>query len=207
MDWIVTPGEKGSCPIGSKSSLESSWARKYSAGHRKLFDLNSAILTLRSNALELVNGAFILYVACVERGRRLEQNDPAFVRGYGPMLDAARHDNEFTFFDPLVRMIVMVAELHAEAAFDDEKHFVFVVMMVEDEFAVELYELDLLTVEFGSDAGLVVVGDFREFLGDVDFGHGILEGSRLALVVWMRRGGKWSRKFASSRRPTFGRRG
>jgi hypothetical protein len=122
-----------------------------------------------------VNGAFILYVACVERGRRLEQNDPAFVRGYGPMLDASRHDNEFTFFDPLVRMIVMVAELHAEAAFDDEKHFVFVVMMVEDEFAVELYELDLLAVEFGSDAGLVVVGNFGEFFGDVDFGHGILE--------------------------------
>jgi hypothetical protein len=31
---------------------------------------------------------------------------------------------------------VAVAEFHAEAAFDDEKHFVFVVVMVEDERAV-----------------------------------------------------------------------
>src|SRR6202041_796467 len=113
-------------------------------------------------------------VACVERGGRLEQDDPAFLGGHGPMLDAARHDDEFTLFDPLVRMIVMVAELHAEAALDDEKHFVFAVMMMEDELAVELYELYLLTIEFGGDARLVVVGDFREFFGDVDFGHGIL---------------------------------
>jgi hypothetical protein len=142
-----------------------------------------------------VNGAFVLYVSGVESGSRLEQNDPAFFRGHGPMLDAARNDDELAFFYPLVRMIMMVAELHAEAAFDDEEHFIFVVMMVEDEFAIELYELDLLTVEFGGDSRLVVVGEFRKFFGDVNFWHAILAGAQSLIFKWMSRDGRWSRKF------------
>jgi hypothetical protein len=73
-----------------------------------------------------------------------------------------------------------VAEIHTEAAFDYEEHLVFVVMMMKDELAVQLDELDLLSVELGGDAGLVVFSDFRELLGDVDFGHGTL---RLAVLL------------------------
>jgi hypothetical protein len=67
-----------------------------------------------------------------------------------------------------------VAKLHAKAAFDYQKHLVFVLVMVKDELAIQLDELHVLSVELGGDAGLVVFGDLREFLGDVNFGHGSL---------------------------------
>jgi hypothetical protein len=46
--------------------------------------------------------------------------------------------------------------------------------MVKYELAIQLDELHLLPVEFGGDAGVAVVGDFCELLGDVDFGHSSL---------------------------------
>ena len=54
-------------------------------------------------------------------------------------------------------------EFHAEAAFDHEKHFVFVLVVMEDKFAFEFVELDMLSVEFGGDVGLPVLGDLGEF--------------------------------------------
>jgi hypothetical protein len=83
------------------------------------------------------------------------------------VFDPARHHDELTFLDPLV----MVAKFHAEAALYDQKHFVFVIVMVKDELALELVELYMLSVELGADVGLPVFGDFREFFGDVNFGH------------------------------------
>jgi hypothetical protein len=85
---------------------------------------------------------------------------------------------------------VAVAEFHAEAAFDDEKHFVFVVVMVEDERAVVFDQLDLLSVEFGGDMGSVVVVDLGELLGDVDFGHGSLRSGWLCLRFKFDRGSR-----------------
>ena len=71
-------------------------------------------------------------VSGIEGGGGFEENDPAFFFGDGTVLDAAGDDDELAGLDPFV----VVAELHAEAAFDDEEHFVFVVVMVEDERAV-----------------------------------------------------------------------
>ena len=120
-----------------------------------------------SNTFELVDGTFVLNIAGIEGRGGLEEDDPAFLLGDGTVFGSARDDDELAGFDPFV----VVAEFHAEAAFDDEKHFVFVIVMVEDEGAVELDEFDLLSVEFGGDSGFVEVGDMGEFFGDVDFGH------------------------------------
>jgi hypothetical protein len=117
--------------------------------------------------LEVVDGAFVFYVAGIEGRGGLEKDDPAFFLGDGTVLGSARDDDELAGLDPFV----VVAEFHAEATFDDEEHFVFVIVMVEDERAVELDEFNLLSVEFGSDSGLVEVRDVGEFLGDVDFRH------------------------------------
>ena len=120
-----------------------------------------------SNTFELVNSTFVLNIAGIEGGGGLEEDDPAFLLRDGTVLGSAGDDDEFSGFDPFV----VVAEFHAETALDDEEHFVFVVVMVEDEGAVEFDEFDLLSVQFGGDSGLVEVGDEGEFFGDVDFGH------------------------------------
>src|SRR5271165_4416959 len=62
---------------------------------------------------------------------------------------------EGEFIDPFM----VVAELHAEAAFDDQKHFVFVVVVMKDKLAFELVELHSLAVKFGTDVRFPVFGD------------------------------------------------
>jgi hypothetical protein len=66
---------------------------------------------------------------------------------------------------------VVVTVMHAKAAFDDEEEFVFMIVVVEDELALDLVELDMLAVEFGGDVGLPVFGYLGELFGEVDFGH------------------------------------
>jgi hypothetical protein len=83
------------------------------------------------------------------------------------MLDPARHHDELAFVDPFVT----IAEIHAKAALDHEEHFVFVLVMVKDELALDLIELDMLPVKLGRNVGLPVLSNLREFFGDADLGH------------------------------------
>jgi hypothetical protein len=122
-----------------------------------------------SNPLEFVDSPLVLDVASVQRGGGFEEQNPAFLLGHGTVFDPARHYDKLARLDPFLP----IAEFHAEAAFDYQEHFIFVIVMVEHERAVELDELHILSVEFGGDAGIVVVVNFGELFGDVDFGHGI----------------------------------
>ena len=63
---------------------------------------------------------------------------------------------------------MVVEEFHPEAAFYDEEHFIFVVMMMKDKLPLQLVKLHRLAVEFGSDVGLPVFRDLGEFFGDID---------------------------------------
>jgi hypothetical protein len=58
------------------------------------------------------------------------------------MLNATRHNDEFAFFNPFV----MIAEIHAKASFDDQKHFVFLLVMMSDEFALKSDQLEMLPI-------------------------------------------------------------
>jgi hypothetical protein len=125
-----------------------------------------------SNSFQRVPGPLILNVSGVESRGWFEQDNPAFFfRGWA-VLYSTRHHDKLAGFDPFM----MVEKIHAEAAFDDQKHFVFVLVMVKDKLAVQLNQLDLLSVELGGDARVVVVGDPGELLGNVDFEHGSLDG-------------------------------
>jgi hypothetical protein len=128
-----------------------------------------------------VYGAFVLDVAGVQGRGGFKQYDPAFLFSYRAVFNSARHYDKLAFLDPFLA----VAEIHAEAAFDYQEHFIFVLVMMEYERAVEFDELHLLAVEFGGDAGVVVVVNLGELFGDVDFGHGILGGWYLPRSYWM----------------------
>jgi hypothetical protein len=66
-----------------------------------------------------------------------------------------------------------VAKFHAKTAFNHQEHFVFVLVMMKDEFALELVELYILAIELGRNVGLPVFGDFRKLVGDIDLRNGI----------------------------------
>ncbi len=122
--------------------------------------------------LQVVLCTLIFHVAGVERRSGLEEHDPALFFGDRLMLDAARDDDEFAFADPFMAFAKgFIAEVHAEAAFDDQEHLVFVVVVMPYEFGVGLHQLDHLSVELAGDMRLVVFGNFREFFGDVDLVH------------------------------------
>lgn|SRR5437868_1709121 len=114
--------------------------------------------------VQFVQGALVDQVAGVQRGR---EKDPALFVGDGAVLDAARHYEELAFFQP----DVLVAKLHAEASFDYQEEFVFVLVVVPDELALQLVELNVLAIEFSGDAGLPEFVDFVELLGEVNFVH------------------------------------
>ena len=89
-----------------------------------------------ATVLSLVN------VSGVERGFRLHQDEVDFFVGDRAMLDAARNDDEFAFADERFA----IAELHAQRAFDDEEKFIFVVVVMPDEFAFEFDRFDMAVV-------------------------------------------------------------
>jgi hypothetical protein len=66
---------------------------------------------------------------------------------------------------------VAVPELHPKAAFDHQKHFVFIFVMVKNKIALDLVELDVLSIQLGRDIGLPVFGDLRKLFGQIYFFH------------------------------------
>lgn len=97
----------------------------------------------------------------------LEQQDAHLFLRHRAVLHAARDDQEFVFG----QFYLAVPELHCETAFDDQEHFILVVVLVPHEFALELDQLDFLAVQFAYDPGIPVVVEKAEFLREVDFFH------------------------------------
>src|SRR5437899_3693663 len=87
-----------------------------------------------SDALELGDSPFVGDVSRVQRRIRLDQDDVDLFVGNGAVLDAVRDDNEFA----LAHHTLTVAEFHAERALHDEKKLVFVIVMMPEEFSLEL---------------------------------------------------------------------
>jgi len=83
------------------------------------------------------------------------------------MLNSARHHNELAFLQPNR----LVAKFNPKTSLYHQKHFVFVLMVMPDEFALQLIELDQLAIEFSRNVGLPVLVDLGKFVGDVDFVH------------------------------------
>src|SRR5262245_63789017 len=81
------------------------------------------------------------------------------------MLDAARHDEELA----CVERHATIAKFHDEAAVDDEKQLVFVLVVMPHELALELHELDVLTVQLADDFRVPVGVKQRERVAKVDF--------------------------------------
>src|SRR5918911_3606994 len=99
-----------------------------------LFTIHYSLL----NRFQLGYCSFVLDVARVERGDRLEEHDVGFFFGNGAMLQPSRDDDELTLLDPLAVVLV----LHPEAPFHDHEHLIFMIVMVPDKWALKFHELD-----------------------------------------------------------------
>ncbi len=111
----------------------------------------------------------------IERVGRLKYDDFRLLVSHSAMFDAPRHDEDFS----LVQRHTAVPELHPHASLPDEKQLVLIVMMMPDEFPLELHELDLLAVEACHDLRAPMLGETGEFVVEIDRcnrGHGARNG-------------------------------
>ena len=67
---------------------------------------------------------------------------------HGQVLDTARHDEELT----LVQQYVAISQLDREPPTQHQEQLIFPVVLVPDELALELHELDELPIQLSDDA-------------------------------------------------------
>jgi TfoX/Sxy family transcriptional regulator of competence genes len=130
------------------------------------------------------NCPFILYIACVQCRGWLKQQNVSFLLGYGSVFDATRNNQEFAFFQP----DMAISKLHAKPAFYHQEKFIFVIVVMPDEWSLELDELDLLAVQFPGDLGLPGFGETGQFFGKAYLLHLLL----LRLGGLVERSGRYS---------------
>src|SRR5579885_2996350 len=119
------------------------------------------------DAFYLRDGALVLHVAGVERALRLKQQQMRLFRRKWTMLDAARDDEEFAFFQP----DVAVVQLHQQASLHHKEQFVFAIMVVPDEFAFDLFQLDMRVIQVAGNSGMPIVVEEAELLRQIDLLH------------------------------------
>src|SRR5579883_1876345 len=123
--------------------------------------------SLLSDPLQLLPRALVADIAGVQRRGGLEEEDVRLLVRDGPVLDAARHDQEL----PLLQPHLAVAELHPEPPADDQEQLVLRVVVVPDEGALELDELHHLAVQLADDLRAPLLTDSGQLLRQVDLVH------------------------------------
>src|SRR6266700_2784512 len=98
---------------------------------------------------------------------RLEDKDRGFLLGHRAVLDSPRHDDELARSE----LDLSVLELHPKSTAQSEEHLVFMFVVMPDERALELQQLDLLPVELADDLRPPVLGDESELRGETDLFH------------------------------------
>src|SRR5688572_26746070 len=125
-----------------------------------------ATSTLQPRRLD--NRSLRHHVTRIHRRRGLEEEHVDFVLGDRAMLDASGNDQELAFLEG----DVTIAELHREATLHNEEQLVLALMLMPDELALKLHELDVLPVQLPDDLRIPVRIKERELLAEVDaFDH------------------------------------
>ena len=96
---------------------------------------------------------------------RFEHKEVGRAVGYGQVLYASRHDEHLTCFE---HDGIMGTELHLQLALDAEEQFVLIFVLMPDELALELGELDLAVIDCASPAGAPALIEGIERLCDID---------------------------------------
>jgi len=105
-----------------------------------------------------MDGTLVHDIAGVERRLRLEQDDLTFVTfRYGKVLDTTRGDDELTGADP----DAAVPKPHEKSSLVNEEQFVFVIVVMPHELALELGELDLHVIDLAGNLRAPMIREHR----------------------------------------------
>src|SRR5262249_24371947 len=120
-----------------------------------------------SDPLELRDGALVGHIARVQSVFGLEQEDPGLLLRDRHVLDSLRNDEK------LVRLQrnVAVAKADSHPALHHEEHLVFLLVVVPDELALDLDELDRVLVDLSRKTRGPTFLEPGELFGEVDLFH------------------------------------
>ena len=85
------------------------------------------------------------------------------------MLDAVGDDDELAGIDEKFALATVLSNPHAERTFDYVEEFVFSLVMMPEELALQLGELDVGVVDLANDLGAPLIGEERELVREIDF--------------------------------------
>jgi len=90
-----------------------------------------------------------------------------FLFGDGEMFHASGDDDELA----LVQLDVSIPQPDQQLALDDQKQFVFGIVVMPDKLALEFCQLDVRIVEFARDAGMPLVLKEIKLVREIDLFH------------------------------------
>ena len=118
------------------------------------------------------DSAIAAHVPSVQRCFRFQQQHVDFILGHRLVLHTARHDQELAFVEvDLPVTVFRVADHDLQPAFHHQEELVLILVVVPDELAFELGELDVLIVKLAHDFRTPIFGEEMEFTGEVGFLH------------------------------------
>src|SRR5882724_6071874 len=133
---------------------------------------------VRSYSLQVRYRALILHIARVQRGSRLKQDDMRFLQRVRHVLGAVRDNQKLTRTHRIVMLMPAgIAPLHVQFALHHQQHFIFSVMMVPHELALNFYQLYLEVIQFTHDLRTELVLKRGKLLRQVDDLHGFSSSS------------------------------
>src|SRR5689334_11255668 len=98
------------------------------------------------------------------------------------MFNAMRDDDELTGIDQDFALTAVLAHSHAQCAFHNKEQLVFNLVVMPEELALQLGQLDVGIVDFPDDLRTPPVGEKGELVREINFLQGGLLGINYQLV-------------------------
>jgi hypothetical protein len=127
-------------------------------------ELHLGFVRIASNPDIILGGAITALMARIGDPARLDQQQPDLVLGIGLVFDSFRHDEHFA------RRYVdrAIAEIDPENTFQHNEGLIRMLVIVPDEVALKLDDLELVVVHFGYDLRLPQLVEQFELSAEVD---------------------------------------
>lgn len=120
---------------------------KYKRNSRAIWGYANQVLRV-SHTFWILNCAIVTNVTCVHRTDRFKEKDKHLLVGDRLMFHTSRNNQKFAFAESYIAFV----QTHEQFAFDNQEHFIFVVVMMPDELAQQFGEFNLLAVQFTHNA-------------------------------------------------------
>jgi hypothetical protein len=118
--------------------------------------------------LDNLTGGCRRHIPSIRRSAGFDEKNMGLVLSDRPVLNALRHHEYFAWTKPYSA----VSQLNSDMSNENQKEVVGIVVLVPNEFALDLHDHEVVTVEATDDARLPIFRECREFIREIYCAHG-----------------------------------